>query len=83
MNSVGLGVGNVLNFQGSIFDTENRTVSTANSGVISVGGTAVFDIVAGTFDNPGTIKLMGGGSGNVANLQVGSTVTLDASVQSR
>jgi len=77
VNSVGLGVGNVLNIQGSIFDTENGTGSTANSGVISVGGTAVFDIVAGTFDNPGTIKLMGGGSGNVANLQVGSTVTLD------
>ena len=77
VNSIGLGTNNVLNIQASIFDTESGTGSNENSGVISIGGTAVLDIVGGTFDNPGTIKLMGSGSGNIADLLAGSTVTLD------
>lgn len=77
VNSIGLGTSNVLNIQGSTFTTDNGTGSNENSGVISIAGAARLDVTDGTFDNPGAIKLMGSGSGNAADLLVGSTVTLD------
>jgi hypothetical protein len=76
VNSIGVGSNNVLNIHGSSFTTEDGTGLNTDNGTISVSDASLF-IADGTFDNPGTVALMGSGASAEARLLTASAVILD------